>query len=66
MLQLAPAFVRTHASFESASRRLRTRSAGCKRSDRRAAIETDLGEENFPGQRPSSFAEAIREGFWPK
>jgi hypothetical protein len=33
---------------------------------RKAAIETDLGEEHFPGQCPWTFAEAIREDFWPE
>ena len=32
----------------------------------KAATETDLGEEHFPGQRPWSFAEAIGEDFWPE
>jgi len=37
------------------------------RSRRKAAIETDHGEEHFPGQSaPWSFAEAIREDFWPE
>jgi len=33
---------------------------------RRAAIETGLDEERFPGQRPWSFAEATGEGFLPE
>jgi hypothetical protein len=33
---------------------------------RKAAIETNLGEERFPGQCPWSFAEAIDEGFLPE
>jgi hypothetical protein len=32
---------------------------------RRAAIETEMGEEAFPAQCPWSFAEAMDEGFWP-
>jgi Domain of unknown function DUF29 len=32
---------------------------------RKAAIETDLGEEAFPAQCPWSFAQAIDAGFWP-
>jgi hypothetical protein len=33
---------------------------------RRAAIETNLGEEHFPGQCSWSFAEAIDESFLPE
>jgi hypothetical protein len=33
---------------------------------RRAAIETNLGEEHFPGQCPWSFADAIDESFLPE
>jgi hypothetical protein len=33
---------------------------------RKAAIETNLGEERLPGQCPWSFAEAIDEGFLPE
>jgi Domain of unknown function DUF29 len=33
---------------------------------RKAAIETNLGEEQFPGQCPWSFAQAIDEGFLPE
>jgi Domain of unknown function DUF29 len=33
---------------------------------RRAAIETDLGEEDFPGKCPWSFAQAMDAGFWPE
>ncbi|MFY9968590.1 MAG: DUF29 family protein [Roseiarcus sp.] len=33
---------------------------------RKAAIETDLGEEAFPAQCPWSFAEAVDAGFWPE
>jgi Domain of unknown function DUF29 len=32
---------------------------------RKAAIETDLGEEAFPAQCPWSFAEAMDGAFWP-
>ncbi len=32
---------------------------------RKAAIETDLSEERFPGQCPWTFAEAIDESFLP-
>jgi hypothetical protein len=33
---------------------------------RKAAIETDIGEEGFPGQCPWSFAQAMDAGFWPE
>ena len=33
---------------------------------RKAAIETDMGEEAFPPQCPWSFAEAMDGGFWPE
>jgi Domain of unknown function DUF29 len=33
---------------------------------RKAAIETDLGEERFPAQCPWSFAEAVEDGFLPE
>ena len=33
---------------------------------RKAAIETDVGEEAFPPQCPWSFAEAMDAGFWPE
>lgn len=33
---------------------------------RKAAIETDMGEEAFPPQCPWSFAEAVDAGFWPE
>ncbi len=33
---------------------------------RKAAIETDLGEEGFPGQCPWSFAQVMDAGFWPE
>jgi Domain of unknown function DUF29 len=33
---------------------------------RKAAIETSLGKEQLPGQRPWSFAEATDEGFLPE
>ncbi len=33
---------------------------------RKAAIETEMGEEAFPAQCPWSFAEAMDEGFWPE
>ncbi len=33
---------------------------------RKAAIETDLGEQAFPPQCPWSFAEAMDGGFWPE
>jgi predicted nucleic acid-binding Zn-ribbon protein len=32
---------------------------------RKAAIETELGEERFPARSPWSFAEATAEDFWP-
>ena len=33
---------------------------------RKAAIETDLGEEAFPQNCPWSFGQAIDAGFWPE
>jgi hypothetical protein len=33
---------------------------------RKAAIETDLGEERFPDLCPWPFATAMDEGFWPE
>ena len=33
---------------------------------RKAAIETDLGEEAFPQNCPWSFAETMDAGFWPE
>jgi hypothetical protein len=33
---------------------------------RKAAIETHLGEERFPGQCPWSFAEVTGDDFWPE
>ena len=33
---------------------------------RKAAIETEMGEEAFPAQCPWSFAQATDEGFWPE
>jgi hypothetical protein len=33
---------------------------------RKAAIETDTGEETFPAQCPWSFAQATDAGFWPE
>ncbi len=33
---------------------------------RKAAIETEMGEEAFPAQCPWSFAQATDEGFWPQ
>jgi len=33
---------------------------------RKAAIETDMGEEAFPPQCPWSFAAAVDAGFWPE
>ena len=33
---------------------------------RKAAIETDLGEECFPDQCPWPFAAAMDEGYWPE
>ena len=33
---------------------------------RKAAIETELGEEAFPAQCPWSFAQAMDAGFWPE
>jgi hypothetical protein len=32
----------------------------------KAAIETELDEDQFPARCPWSFAEAIDEGFWPE
>ncbi len=32
---------------------------------RKAAIETELGEEIFPSKSPWTFAQATDEGFWP-
>ncbi len=33
---------------------------------RKAAIETEMGEDAFPAQCPWSFAQAVDEGFWPE
>ncbi len=33
---------------------------------RKAAIETDMGEEAFPATSPWSFAQATDAGFWPE
>jgi hypothetical protein len=33
---------------------------------RKAAIETDRGEEEFPAQCPWSFGHAMEAGFWPE
>ena len=33
---------------------------------RKAAIETSLGEDRFPGQCPWTFAKAIEDGFLPE
>jgi hypothetical protein len=33
---------------------------------RKAAIETNLGEERFPAQCPWSFAQATDAAFWPE
>ena len=33
---------------------------------RKAAIETEMGEEAFPPHYPWSFAQAMDEGFWPE
>ncbi len=33
---------------------------------RKAAIETDMGEEAFPVQCPWSFDQAMEAGFWPE
>jgi Domain of unknown function DUF29 len=33
---------------------------------RKAAIETERGEEAFPAQCPWSFAQVMDEGFWPE
>jgi Domain of unknown function DUF29 len=33
---------------------------------RKAAIETDMGEEAFPAECPWSFGQAIDAGFWPE
>ncbi len=33
---------------------------------RKAAIETEMGEEAFPALCPWSFAQAMDEGFWPQ
>jgi hypothetical protein len=40
--------------------------SACRYARRKAAIETDLGEQEFPAQCPWSFVQAMDEGFWPE